>query len=394
MRGDWLDIVLVILAVLAAFSGYRQGFLVGSLSFVGLVGGGVVGAVIAPAVARRFTGSAEAISGVVVVFALATVGRTVAYALGVALRRRLQWQKARAVDAVGGSVVSVVAVLLIAWFIGSSLAQSPFPAVDRAVAGSSVLRAVDGALPGTVQTWFGDFRAVVADGGFPQVFSALGAERIVSVAPPDAAAVQSRAVTDAGASVVKINGTARSCSRAIEGSGFVFAPGRVMTNAHVVAGVRSPTVRLSDGSPYKATVVYYDPRVDVAVLAVDGLDVKPLSFAHADASPGASAAVLGYPQDGPYAAVAVRIRGEENARGPDIYQDRQVTRQIYAVRGSVQPGNSGGPLVGVDGEVEGVVFGKAVNDADTGYALTAAQVAAAATAGATATAPVSTQRCD
>jgi S1-C subfamily serine protease len=142
-----------------------------------------------------------------------------------------------------------------------------------------------------------------------------------------------------------------------------------------------------------ATVVYYDPKVDVAILEVSGLHAKPLAFSGVLGS-SADAVVAGFPEDGPYEAVAARIRGAELARGPDIYQDAEVTRDIYAVRAQVQPGNSGGPLLDTAGEVAGVVFGRAINDPSTGYALTASQVSAAATAGRTATVPVSTRGCD
>jgi len=397
VHGDWLDLVLVVLVALSAFSGYRQGFVVGFLSLIGLLGGGVIGAEIAPTVAHHFAGSAEAIAGVVVVFAAASIGRAAAAAIGVIARRQLHWRQARAVDSAGGAVVSAIAVLLVAWFIGSSLVQSPFVGVARAVNGSRVLTAVDRAVPSQVQAWFADFRQVVASGGFPQVFGALGAERIVPVAPPDPAVVNNPRIVAAQASIVKVSGTARSCSREIEGSGFVFAADRVMTNAHVVAGVRDPSIRLADGRQLKATVVYYDPHVDVAVLEVAGLanlGARPLAFDASEAGPGTSAIIAGYPQNGPYSALAVRIRGIENARGPDIYQDRQVTREVYALRGDVEPGNSGGPLLDTSGHVYGVVFGKAVNDNDTGYALTANQVAAAAQAGVAANQPVSTQGCD
>jgi S1-C subfamily serine protease len=397
VHGDWLDLVLVVLVALSALSGYRQGFVVGILSLIGLLGGGVIGAEIAPTIAHHFAGSAEAIAGVVVVFAAASLGRAAAAAIGAVVRRQLHWRQARAVDSAGGAVVSAIAVLLVAWFIGSSLVQSPFLGVARAVNGSRVLTAVDRAVPSQVQAWFADFRKVVGSGGFPQVFGALGAERIVPVAPPDAAVVNSPQIIAAQASIVKVTGAARSCSRQIEGSGFVFANDRVMTNAHVVAGVREPTVRLANGKQLNATVVYYDPHVDVAVLAVNGLGqlgAKPLPFDATGAGPGTSAAIAGYPQDGPYSVLPVRIRGIENARGPDIYQDRQVTREVYSLRGDVEPGNSGGPLLDTSGHVYGVVFGKAVNDNDTGYALTANQVSDAAHAGATATRQVSTQGCD
>jgi S1-C subfamily serine protease len=394
VHADTLDLILVVLIVLSAFSGYRQGFVVGVLSFVGLLGGAVIGAQLAPLIAKHFAGTVAPFAGVAIVFAIASLGRIGAGALGAIVRRRLKWQPARTVDSVGGAVVSGLAVLLIAWFIGSSLVQAPFPSVARQVNGSRVLAAVDHQVPTQVRGWFAAFRAVVADGGFPQVFGALGAERIIPVSPPDLAVVGQPGVVSAAASIVKITGDAKSCSRRIEGTGFVYADGRVMTNAHVVAGVRNPRVQVRGVGPQlAATVVYYDPKVDVAILQVSGLHAKPLAFSGVLGS-SADAVVAGFPEDGPYQTVAARIRGAERARGPDIYQDADVTRDIYAVRAQVQPGNSGGPLLDKSGGVAGVVFGRAVNDPSTGYALTASQVSVAATAGRTATAPVSTRGCD
>jgi S1-C subfamily serine protease len=394
VHGDALDLLLIALVGLSAYSGYRQGFLVGILSFVGLLGGAVIGAQVAPFFARHFAGTLGPFVGVIIVFTIASLGRLGAGALGRILRRQLQRDPARQVDEVGGAVVSAVAVLLIAWFLGSSLVQAPFPSVARQVNGSRVLTAVDHEVPAGVRTWFSDFRTLVAGGGFPQVFGALGAERIFPVSPPDDAVLTQPGVAVAAASVVKVTGDARSCSRRIEGSGFVFAPGRVMTNAHVVAGVRNPSVQVGGvGAQLPATVVYYDPRVDVAVLSVARLTAPALSFG-GPLSTSASAVVAGFPGDGPYLASPVRVRGSERARGPDIYQDAQVTRDIYAVRGEVEPGNSGGPLLDTHGVVAGVVFGKAINDPETGYALTAAQVSAAADIGRTATIAVSTHGCD
>jgi S1-C subfamily serine protease len=394
VHGDWLDVVLIALVVGSAISGYRQGFVVGVLSFVGLVGGGVLGATVAPDIAKHFAGRTEAIAGVVVVFAIASVGMALATSLGGALRRQVRWRPAEFLDSAGGAVVSAVAVLLVAWFIGSSLAQSPFPTVARQVNGSRVLADVDHRVPASVQEFFADFRKVVVTRGFPQVFGALGAERIVPVSPPDPTVVSAPGVIAAAASIVKIIGDATSCSRQVEGSGFFIAAGRVMTNAHVVAGVTHPRVNIGGvGRTVIATVVLYDPKTDIAVLSVPGLTAPALTFA-GQADSGADAVVAGFPENGPFTLSPARIRGVENARGPDIYQDAQVTREIYAVRAQVEPGNSGGPLLSTQGQVDGVVFAKAVDDDSTGYALTAKQVAADAAAAPALTAPVSTQGCD
>jgi S1-C subfamily serine protease len=181
----------------------------------------------------------------------------------------------------------------------------------------------------------------------------------------------------------------------VEGSGFVFAPQHVMTNAHVVAGVQSPTVALPGpgAAVLSARVVLYDPNRDVAVLFVPGLTRRPLAF-NGPVPTGADAVVAGYPLDGPLTARPARVAGDQEISGPNIYGDRTVTREVYTVRAVVREGNSGGPLLSPSGKVDGVVFAASVEFNDVGYALTAREVAGDARAGATATRVVSTQRCD
>jgi S1-C subfamily serine protease len=392
---DLLDLVLIAVCLGFAVSGYRQGFLIGVLSFVGFLGGGILGAKYAPALHSAISGSGTAspLFGLLVVFAAATAGQLAATALGVSLRRRITWEPARRADAVGGAAVSVVSVLLVAWLVGSALAHSAINSVARQVRHSALLSGIDSVMPDSIPTWFAAFRRLIDQNGFPQVFGAIGPERIVKVPPPDPKVANSRAVQLAQPDIVKITGIAPSCRRQLEGSGFLYAPQHVMTNAHVVAGVHGPTVHALDGRSYPAEVVLYDPKRDVAVLYVPGFDRQPLSFAGL-AQRGQSAVVAGYPENGPFRPVAARVRGVESARGPDIYQSSQVTRQIYSVYSVVRPGNSGGPLLAPDGRVYGVVFAAAVEDRHTGYALTAAEVAADARSGAGARQPVSTQGCD
>jgi S1-C subfamily serine protease len=329
----------------------------------------------------------------VAVFVAAAIGQILATIVGELVKRRLTWHPARQLDSAAGAAVSVVSVLLVAWFLGTALAHSALTGVARQIQHSRVLTAIDRVMPDSAKTWDAAFRRLVQQNGFPQVFGAIGAERIVPVPPPDPRVAGSRAVVVAEPDIVKITGVAPSCHRQLEGSGFLFAGEHVMTNAHVVAGVRSPSVLASDGKSYDATVVLYDPRRDVAVLYVPGFARPPLSFAGV-AKQGESAIVAGYPQNGPFRAVAARIRARQPAQGPDIYQTHQVTREIYAVYAVVRPGNSGGPLLAPDGRVYGVVFAASVDDPQTGYALTAGEVASDATAGAGSTSEVSTQGCD
>ena len=395
MPGDLLDLILIVMVIAFAVAGYRQGFIIGILSFAGFLVGGALGAEFGPRIATSLVSglAQQAVVAIVVVFLAAVVGQLLASGIGVAMRSRLTWRPATVLDSVGGAAVSVVSVLLIAWLIGSAVAYAPFPMISRQVNDSAVLHGVDRLMPPAAVVMFSDFRRLLASGPYPQVFGALGAEGALTVSPPNNEVLSSRALVRARDSVVKVEGVAPSCSRRIEGSGFVYAPDHVLTNAHVVAGeTQGPDVFTASGQ-YPAKVVLYDPDRDIAVLYVPGLGARSLRSAQ-QAQTGDSAIVAGYPLDQPFTAVAARIGNVEQARSPDIYHSTQVTRQIYAIRAVIKPGNSGGPLLAPDGRVYGMVFAAAVSVPDTGYALTWSEVAADAGAGAGDTAPVSTELCD
>jgi S1-C subfamily serine protease len=257
---------------------------------------------------------------------------------------------------------------------------------------SAVLTTVDELVPPAGQRLFSSFRNLVDERGFPDVFDDLRARDLAEVDPPDPALARSGVVQKVQPSVLKITGIAEDCRKSVEGTGFVYASERVMTNAHVVAGVDAPKVEVGDRE-LDATVVLYDPDTDVAVLAVPGLRRPPLPFAREPAPSGADAIVVGYPEDGPFDPRAARVRSMLPARGQDIYGRRQVTRQIYALRALVRQGNSGGPLVDPQGRVLGVIFAAAADNRNVGYALTAKEVADEAREGAAATQRVSTQDC-
>ncbi|MBC6456325.1 MarP family serine protease [Actinomadura sp. HBU206391] len=390
-----LDFILLALVVLFAVSGYRQGFIVGVLSFVGFVGGGVLGAMIAPPIARAVVQGAaqQALLAIVIAFLAATLGQLIASSAGAVLRNRVTGDNARAVDAVGGSLVSAVSLLLVAWFIGTAVAGSPFGVLRKQVKSSSVLGAVDDVMPDTARGWFSSFKGFVSKTEFPQVFGGLGGESVVRVPPPDTDVLKTEELRRTQRSIVKIIGTAPECQRKIEGTGFVYARDRVMTNAHVVAGVQGFSQVVTQNNRFhRARVVLYDPKRDIAVLHVPDLSVPSLKF-NGEAQTRDSAVVAGFPKGRPFTAVAARIRAKQRAKGPDIYHAGQVTREIYAIRGKVQQGNSGGPLLAANGTVYGVIFAAALDDEETGYALTAHEVAGDAQAGQNATSPVSTQTC-
>jgi S1-C subfamily serine protease len=225
-------------------------------------------------------------------------------------------------------------------------------------------------MPDEAHTLFSSFRRILDDNGLPTVFGGLDAEQIRPVDPPTSGIETTPAVRRAGASIVKVTGTADDCNRRLDGSGFVFSGQHVLTNAHVVAGVDRPEVQIGgNGRSYPARVVVYDPDRDLAVLYVPDLRAEPLAF-DSQGDRGDEGVVAGFPGGGAYQLEAARIRDTIDARGPDIYHRKQVIREVYSLFAEVEPGNSGGPLLTLDGNVYGVVFAKSLDDPDTGYALT------------------------
>jgi S1-C subfamily serine protease len=275
------------------------------------------------------------------------------------------------------------------------LASSPYPTLAAEASHSSIVRGVDDVMPQSLRTLYAQLRTFLDRSGFPPVFGDLPNTSIVNVPPPDAnlsPAVQA-VVARVQKSIFKIYSQAPSCKRGIEGSGFVYAPDHIMTNAHVVAGASSVAIATGPHSLQTAKVVLYDPQRDVAVLDVPGLDAPVLPFAAKAAASGDPALVLGYPEDGPYTVRAARVRELRTVSGSNIYGHGTVNRQVYLVRALVQSGNSGGPLLTDSGAVLGIVFATDLRDDQTGYALSASEVNSDAVLGSVATTSVGTDVC-
>jgi len=386
-----LDYALLVVTLLVAISGYVEGFVLGACATLGLLTGAAIGVYGVPRVLDKFSPSVEvSFAALVLVVLLASIGRTIGAILGSRLRNKISWKPVKAVDALGGAVLAAVSVLIVAWVLGVAVSGARIPSVTSAVRGSEVLAKVDEALPGSADKALQAFNDVVNTDLFPRFLDPFVPERIRDTQPPDAAIARQPAVRDSYSRIAKVTGVA-NCSRGLEGSGFVYGPQRVMTNAHVVAGVSDPKVEVN-GKSYEATVVLFDPSVDIAVLYVPQLNAKPLVFDESGKA-DAAAVVLGYPENGPFDSEPARIRSEERLRGPDIYGDKTVTRRAFSIWASVRPGNSGGPLLSPKGTVYGVVFAASVEDNRTGYVLTAGQVSADAAAGLKATQEVSTRSC-
>lgn len=385
---DWL---LVVLVLVYALSGYWQGFVTGAFATGGLLLGGLLGIVLAPlALGDADPSLLVSLGALFIVILSASLGQALLQYAGARLRDRITWQPARALDAVGGAALSAVAVLIVAWALGVAVSGSRIGSVTPLVRDSGVLGQVDKVVPTQATAALQAFNNVVGASFFPRYLEPFAPERIVEVAPGPRRLLQDPDVVDAERSVLKVRGS-NVCGNGVEGSGFLYAPDRLMTNAHVVSGVRQPTVELG-GSTVPAQTVYYNADLDVAVLALDSGQLPTLSLQEgAEARDGV--AIVGYPEDGPYDVQPGRVRAEQRLRSPDIYGEGAVVREVYSLRGLVRPGNSGGPVLDSAGDVVGLVFAASVTDADTGYALTAAQVDRSAELGQQNTEAVSTGDC-
>jgi S1-C subfamily serine protease len=371
---QWLDIAVLVVAFIAAISGWRSGALGSLMSFVGVVLGAIAGVMLAPhIVSHVHTPRAKLFAALFLILALVVIGEVAGVVLGRAVRGAIRNRGIRTVDSIIGVALQLVVVLVAAWLLATPLTSSDQPNLAAAVRGSKVLAEVDKYAPEWLRSVPKRMSSLLSTSGLPDVLQPFGRTPIQAVDAPDVSLADSLVVANARPSVVKIRGVAPGCQKVLEGTGFVIAPNRVMSNAHVVAGSDSVTVQ-ADGQSYDATVVSYDPDADISILDVPNLPQRPLVFAEQPAKSGTDAVVLGYPGGGDFAASPARVREIIELNGPDIYRTTTVNREVYTIRGTVRQGNSGGPMINRAGQVLGVVFGAAVDDNDTGFVLTANEV--------------------
>jgi len=383
-----VDVVVVVVAVLAAVQGARVGGLVQVCAIVGFFAGLFVGALLASRTvvwAHSPTArTAVALSTMLLVaFSFGMVGRIV----GGMLTSRVRQGPARSIDSAAGVLVAVVAALVTVWLLASTMVNSSSVALDNAILQSRIIKALDGVpAPPSV---FGRAQGFLSEEGFPPVLGALAPASARPVPLPTDATLR-RAVLAAGASTVKVEGF--GCGVLQEGSGFVAAPGLVVTNAHVVAGIRRPLVQVGT-TLQPVQVLSYDPSFDLAVLRVPGLTAPVLHLDPSTVPQGTQGAVLGYPEGGPFTADGAGVMALFQAEGRDIYGHGLTVRNVYEIDAEVRPGNSGGPLVLPDGEVVGVVFSRSTVDPSIGYALTSPDVSTRVVAAEQVRVPVGTGAC-
>lgn len=389
---NFVDALVIVLLLGAAWSGFRRGLISSLISLVGAIGGAVAAIRLAPLLMSRVDDSAAKVAiGIACVVIGIGIGEVAGSTLGRALSERVTWRPAKALDHGLGLIGHTLAIVVVTWIAALPLAAVPYPPLASAVRSSVVLGEVDKVMPDGLRDLSTRMRQLLDTSGFPAILEPLAPSPDVAVGTPDAGLAASAPLRRAGNSVVKVRGVAQSCSRQVEGSGFVIGPEKLMTNAHVVAGTDRVAVEVGR-TTLPATVVLYDPNRDLAVLDVPGLTRPALTFAAKAARPGQSAAPAGYPLDGPFTITPGRVSSDIVLRGPNIYSSATVSRKVYTLRSAVRPGNSGGPLLATDGSVLGVVFGAAYQP-DVGFALTAAEVAPDVAAGLTDDTAADTGRC-
>jgi uncharacterized membrane protein required for colicin V production len=367
-----LDLVVLVAAAGAAYGGWRHGFVGRALAWIGLSLGIVLGALFVNDVTNEMRGEtpqARLVVALGFLVVVALVGQAIGYMAGSVARRWLpDGATASKADRGIGAVAGVVSVLVVVWLVTPAFASaSGWPA--RAARGSAIVRAVDEYGPAPPES-LDALGRLVSEAPFPEVF-----ERLTSpdAGPAPNGGLAPEVYARVAPSIVNVESPA--CDRIQEGSGFVIADRRVLTNAHVVAGASETDVLTPDGRPRDATIIGFDPNRDVALLDVPGLAAPPLS--RDTSALDTTGSVIGYPGGGPQTESPARIAEQIDARGSDIYRDAEVTRDVYVLAVSLQPGDSGAPLLDQDGDVVGLAFAIDPGDDATGYALTNAEVESA-----------------
>ncbi|MCL4310005.1 MAG: MarP family serine protease [Actinomycetota bacterium] len=366
---DFVDLIIIFFLVSAVVRGVRTGLMQLLLSSTGFVAGLLLGSWAASRIAPL--SASPPIKLFIVLFVelglamlLGFLGELAGLRLNL-LARRLHLH---GLDEALGAALAVIFALTVIWLAASALVNVHSFNIGREVRQSLIVQKLDAIMPEPPDI-LAQLEKIISPNGFPNVFLQLEPQH-TTVAPNNS--VNNQAVINDESSVVKVHG--EGCGGTVTGSGFVAARGIVVTNAHVVAGIARPEVVDGSGT-YRATPIWFDPDMDVAVLRVGGgLKDPPLTLDSKTLPDNDAAAVLGFPGGGPLVAGNGVIIDHVTAVGRNIYNQGLVSRSIYEVQAIVQPGNSGGPLIAPDGTVAGIVFARSLSQKNVGYALTIGEV--------------------
>ncbi len=362
---DIIDLIIVLLAIAAFFRGREIGSIRQLFSTVGFFGGLVLGAWLGPKFVHfAHTQLSRSLLTLSITLGIALVGLTLAEYIGEIIKQRVRIHKIDVADQALGSIVGVVTLLATIWLGAAVLIKLPYPSLQNELRGSAIIGYMDRSLPQAPDI-VADLGHAINPNGFPQVF--IGSEPTPSNTSLPPLGILQAAVSKDMASVVKIEGS--GCGGIVEGSGFVAANNLIITNAHVIAGITRPYV-IDKYGQFAATPIWFDPNLDLAVLKVNNLGLSALTINGSTVSNNTPAAVLGYPGGGPFSAGPASVMDEFTAQGRNIYNQGQTERNVYEIKATVIPGNSGGPLVGTNGSVIGIVFAQSTVYNQVGYALT------------------------
>ncbi|WP_457946403.1 MarP family serine protease [Pseudarthrobacter sp. alpha12b] len=385
-----LDIVLILALLSYLVYGLRNGFLVTVGGLAGFAAGAIAAFFAVPLVSTFVEDSGWRLTAII---AAAVVLMALGHGLGTMVGRQLRGvvriRPLRAVDRLVGGALNLVVSALVMSMLAFSVSSLGVPVVSQQLAESKVIRFIDGLTPTPVKATMAELRSTVIGNGIPTLLEGLDQGQAVQV--PNTS-TNTPALNRAAQSVLRIAGTAYECGQNQTGSGFVVSEDRVVTNAHVVAGVSQPVVEMPDGGAMPGRVVYFDTRRDLAVLAVDNLPSQPLQLSR-DLPGGSQAAFAGYPHGGPFQSKPATVQDIATVLVPDIYGNNPAPEDIYRLAGDVQPGNSGGPLLTTDGQVAGVIFAKATSDAEVGFAITMNDLDPVAEQAPTLSSPISSGQC-
>lgn len=390
ITGIVIDVLFVVIMIVALIGGWNRGLLHTIGAIAGMIAGGVVALLVMPIVSGAIPAAGWNVAGALACGIIVVgLGISLGSWLGKLIAGPVRTIKLGTVDRLLGSIVSGLVALLVVMTLGMSTSALGIPTLTQAMASSTLMKTLNDVTPSPVLGAISQFRGLVITDGIPSILDAAGVPDNVTV--PDAD-TQTPALRTAAESVTRITANAPTCGTRSAGSGFVIGDDLVMTNAHVVAGASDVVVEPPGELPRGASVVYFDADSDIAVLDVNGLAADSLPF-NATPENGATVFFQGYPFGGPFASRSAAVVSTGDMSVSSIYGEPGVTRSVTTLAANVQHGNSGGPLLDADGAVIGMIFAKAENQSNVGFALSMEELTPVLAQAESFTSPVSTESC-
>ncbi len=387
---SWLDAVLILWLLWQLIYGLNAGLVAGLGGLVGIVAGATAAFFAAPFVSQFAPSPGWRTTLVIVATVLLiALGHALGIKLGRAMGRVVKSGSIRALNRILGGVLNLAVGALVISMVAFGVSNLGIPLVSQQLSDSRVISRIDTLTPDPVKTAVAQVRSLVFEEGIPALLNPDKSNVEVAMPTGD---TNTEALKSAAQSVMKISGTAFQCGQNQTGTGFVISPDRVLTNAHVVAGVSAPVVQTQQQGALPGRVVYFDPAQDLAVLAVDSLNAAPLPTA-GTVPAGTDAAFAGYPLGGPLQVRPATVISSGPLMVPDLASSTASLRDVYQLAGNVQSGNSGGPLLDTAGNVVGVIFAKATSSDKVGFALTMEEAGPVIAAAPTLTSAVDSGSC-